>query len=152
MNRFLPGNRITLLSNGDQYFPALIRAIDAARETVWFETYIFADDATGRLVAGALIRAAKRGVHVRALVDGWGAKFYLTVALEREMIDGGVDFQKYRPEVAPWQFRRHRLRRLHRKLCVVGVGRNIDRKSHVRPGHATGMPVDALHAAIRSIE
>ena len=119
MNRFLPGNRITLLSNGDQYFPALIGAIDAARETVWFETYIFADDATGRLVAGALIRAAQRGVNVRALVDGWGAKFYLTVALEREMRDGGVDFQKYRPEVAPWQFRSHRLRRLHRKLCVV---------------------------------
>ncbi len=119
MNRFLPGNRITLLSNGDQYFPALVRAIDAALETVWFETYIFADDATGRLVAGALIRAAQRGVQVRALVDGWGAKFYLTVALEREMRDGGVDFQKYRPEVAPWQFRTHRLRRLHRKLCVV---------------------------------
>jgi cardiolipin synthase len=35
------------------------------------------------------------------------------------MRDGGVDFQKYRPEVAPWQFRSHRLRRLHRKLCVV---------------------------------
>ncbi len=119
MARFLPGNRITLLSNGDQYFPALISALEAARETVWFETYIFADDATGRLVAGALIRAAQRGVTVRALVDGWGAKFYLTVALEREMRDGGVNFQKYRPEVAPWQFRSHRLRRLHRKLCVV---------------------------------
>jgi cardiolipin synthase len=119
MNRFLPGNRITLLSNGDQYFPALVHAIDAARGTVWFETYIFADDATGRLVAGALIRAAQRGVQVRALVDGWGAKFYLTVALEREMRDSGVDLQKYRPEVAPWQFRSHRLRRLHRKLCVI---------------------------------
>ena len=119
MNRFLPGNRVTLLSNGDQYFPALVHAIDDARETVWFETYIFADDTTGRLVAGALIRAAQRGVQVRALVDGWGAKFYLTVALEREMRDGGVDLQKYRPEVAPWQFRSHRLRRLHRKLCVV---------------------------------
>ena len=119
MNRFLPGNRITLLSNGDQYFPALTRAIDAAREAVWFESYIFADDATGRRVAAALIRAAQRGVNVRALVDGWGAKFYLSAALEQEMRDGGVDFQKYRPEVAPWQFRRHRLRRLHRKLCVV---------------------------------
>ncbi|HEY2863528.1 MAG TPA: cardiolipin synthase ClsB [Casimicrobiaceae bacterium] len=119
MNRFLPGNRIRLLSNGDQYFPALTRAIDAAREAVWFETYIFADDATGRLVAAALMRAAQRGVKVRALVDGWGAKFYLSTALEQEMRDGGVDLQKYRPEVAPWQFRRHRLRRLHRKLCVV---------------------------------
>jgi len=56
---------------------------------------------------------------VRALVDGWGARFYLSAALEREMRDGGVDLQKYRPEVAPWQFRSHRLRRLHRKLCVV---------------------------------
>lgn len=119
MNRFLPGNRVTLLSNGDQYFPALVRAIDDAREAVWFETYIFADDATGRLVAGALVRAAQRGVQVRALVDGWGAKFYLTAALEHEMRKGGVDLQKYRPEVAPWQFRSHRLRRLHRKLCVV---------------------------------
>ncbi|MGH8713349.1 MAG: cardiolipin synthase ClsB, partial [Casimicrobiaceae bacterium] len=119
MNRFLPGNRITLLKNGGQYFPALIRAIDAARREVWFETYIFADDTTGRLVAGALIRAAQRGVHVRALVDGWGAKFYLTAALEREMRGGGVELLKYRPEVSPWQFRSHRLRRLHRKLCVV---------------------------------
>jgi cardiolipin synthase len=100
MNRFLPGNRITLLSNGDQYFPALIGAIDAARETVWFETYIFADDATGRLVAGALIRVAQRGVNVRTLVDGWGAKFYLTVALEREVRDGGVDF-RVPPEAHP---------------------------------------------------
>jgi len=66
MNRFLPGNRITLLSNGDQYFPALVRAIDAARETVWFETYIFADDATGRLVAGALIRAGLWSVEYAA--------------------------------------------------------------------------------------
>ena len=53
------------------------------------------------------------------LVDGWGAKFYLTETLERDMLDGGVDLLKYRPEVAPWQFRSNRLRRLHRKLCVV---------------------------------
>ena len=119
MSRFLPGNRLTLLRNGGEYFPALTGAIDLAQKEVWFESYIFADDATGRMVAGALIRAAQRGVVVRALVDGWGAKFYLTRALEQDLRDGGVDFAKYRPEVAPWQFRSHRLRRLHRKLCVV---------------------------------
>jgi len=53
------------------------------------------------------------------LVDGWGAKYYLTPAIERVMVDAGVDFLKYRPEVAPWQFRSNRLRRLHRKLCHV---------------------------------
>jgi len=119
MNRFIPGNRVVLLRDGAEYFPALVRAIDAAEREVWLETYIFADDATGRLIAAALSRAAQRGVHVRVLVDGWGAKLYLSAALERDMIDDGIDFMKYRPEVAPWQFRSHRLRRLHRKLCHV---------------------------------
>ncbi len=119
MNRFVPGNRITLLCNGEQYFPTLVRAFDAAAHEIWFETYIFADDPSGRLVASALIRAAERGVHVRVLVDGWGAKYYLTETLERDMLDGGVRLLKYRPEVAFYQFRSNRLRRLHRKLCVV---------------------------------
>ena len=56
---------------------------------------------------------------MRVLVDGWGAKLYLTRRLERALRDGGVQLLKYRPEVAPWQFRSHRLRRLHRKLCHV---------------------------------
>ncbi len=101
MNRYKPGNRLTLLRNGAQYFPALERAIDAARHEIWFETYIFADDPSGRRVAAALERAAQRGVKVRVLVDGWGAKFYLTASLEKEMSDAGVDFMRYRPEVAP---------------------------------------------------
>ena len=80
-NRYLPGNRITLLRDGAEYFPALVRAIDAAVREVWLESYIFADDSTGRLIASALSRAAQRGVHVRLLVDGWGAKLYLGAAL-----------------------------------------------------------------------
>ena len=108
-----------LLRSGVEYFPALERAIDSAQQEVWLETYIFADDPTGRRIAEALARAARRGVRVRVLVDGWGAKFYLTSALERLMREAGVDLLKYRPEVAAWQFRSHRLRRLHRKLVHV---------------------------------
>src|SRR5438093_2527172 len=119
MNRFTPGNRVTLLRDGAEYFPALVQAFEAAEHEVWLESYIFADDATGRLVAAALARAAQRGVRVRVLVDGWGAKLYLSTALERDMLDAGIQLMKYRPEVAPWQFRSHRLRRLHRKLCHV---------------------------------
>jgi cardiolipin synthase len=119
VDRYKPGNKLTLLRNGTEYFPALERAIDAAQSEVWFETYIFADDASGRQVAAAFERAARRGVKVRVMVDGWGAKFYLTASLEREMIAAGVELQRYRPEVAPWQFRSHRLRRLHRKLCQI---------------------------------
>ena len=119
MNRFMPGNAIGLLRNGAEYFPALIAAIDGAKREVWLETYIFADDIAGRAVADALVRAAQRGVTVRVLVDGWGARHYLTTALQRLLIEGGVQLMKYRPEVAPWHFRSHRMRRLHRKLCHI---------------------------------
>ena len=119
MIRFTPGNRIELLRNGGEFFPALTAAIDAAEREVWLETYIFADDAAGRAIADALIRAAHRGVDVRVLVDGWGARHYLTKRLERRLRDGKVRLLKYRPEIAPWQFRTHRLRRMHRKLCHV---------------------------------
>lgn len=119
MNRFTGGNSVTLLRSGAEYFPALVEVIAGAEREVWLESYIFADDDTGRLVAGALIAAARRGVAVRVLVDGWGARHYLTRALEQTMLDGGVDLLKYRPEVHPWHFRSHRMRRLHRKLCQV---------------------------------
>ena len=119
MDHFTTGNAISLLRNGAEFFPALIEAIDAAESEVWLETYIFADDPSGRAVATAMVGAAQRGVAVRVLVDGWGARQYLSPALAQMLAAGGVRLMKYRPEVAPWQFRLHRLRRLHRKICHV---------------------------------
>lgn len=119
MNRFTPGHLIELLKGGAEYFPALIGAVDAAESEVWIETYIFADDDAGRAIAGSLVRAASRGVTVRVLVDGWGARHYLTRDLEQRLSEGKVKLLLYRPEVAPWQFRSHRLRRLHRKIAQV---------------------------------
>ena len=119
MNRFVGGNRITLLCSGSEYFPALLDAIDGARDEIWLETYLYADDRIGRLVTASLIRAVRRGVVVRVMVDGWGARHFLKPALEHDLVHGGVALLKYRPEIAPWQFRFHRLRRLHRKLCQV---------------------------------
>jgi cardiolipin synthase A/B len=119
VERFTTGNAISLLRSGAEFFPALIEAIDAAETEVWLETYIFADDLSGRAVAAAMVGAAQRGVAVRVLVDGWGARQYLTPALAQVLSAGGVRLMKYRPEVAPWQFRLHRLRRLHRKICHV---------------------------------
>ena len=119
MNRFTPGNDVALLTCGKVYFPALREALDAAKREIWLETYILADDPAGRDIADTLVRAASRGVIVRVLVDGWGAKHYLTERLEHHLVHGGVNLLKYRPEVQPWHFRSHRLRRLHRKICHV---------------------------------
>ncbi|MDS4016152.1 MAG: cardiolipin synthase ClsB [Candidatus Accumulibacter sp.] len=116
--RFLSGNLLTLLNSGTEYFPALIKAIDEARHEVHLESYIFEDDATGRAVADALSRAAQRGVTVRVLVDGFGARDFADRLLP-ELLAAGVQALVYRPDIARFQLRRHRLRRLHRKLVAV---------------------------------
>ncbi|MDZ4251111.1 MAG: cardiolipin synthase ClsB [Sulfuritalea sp.] len=117
-HRFLAGNRLSLLNSGSEYFPALIAAIDAAVHEVHLETYIFADDATGRRVAAALARAAQRGVAVRVLVDGFGAREF-AAGLGASLTADRAEVMTYRPEIGQFRFRRHRLRRLHRKLVVV---------------------------------
>ena len=115
---FLPGNRIELLTTGSEYFPALLRAIESARIEVRIESYIFEDDTIGRQVVEALIQAARRGVAVHVLVDGFGASGFVP-AFGDELASAGVEARVYRPEVARFKFRRHRLRRLHRKLVTV---------------------------------
>jgi cardiolipin synthase len=113
------GHAIHLLRGGRDFFPALIHAFDAAHHEIWLETYIFADDDSGRAIAEALIRAVQRGVKVRVLVDGWGARLYLSKTLGHELTSAGVDLLLYRPEVESQPFRFRRLRRLHRKLCHI---------------------------------
>ncbi|MCK6406587.1 MAG: cardiolipin synthase ClsB [Rhodocyclaceae bacterium] len=114
----IAGNRLTLLNSGGEFFPALIAAIDAAATEVQLETYIFEDDASGRPVAEALKRAAARGVTVRLLVDGFGAAGFAE-ALHPELLAAGVQALIYRRELARFSLRRHRLRRLHRKLASI---------------------------------
>ncbi|MBW7903493.1 MAG: cardiolipin synthase ClsB [Rhodocyclaceae bacterium] len=115
---FLPGNRLTLLNSGREFFPALIAAIDGALREVRLETYIFEDDASGRPVIDALKRAAGRGVKVCLLVDGFGAAGSIDTVLP-ELAAAGVHALVYRREIARFRLRRHRLRRLHRKLAMI---------------------------------
>lgn len=112
------GNRLTLLQNGGEYFPSLVAAIDAARREIFLETYIFADDETGSLVANALARAAARGVAVRVTVDGFGARNF--APRFRAMLEGaGASVFVFRAKISPLSLRRNRLRRMHRKIVVV---------------------------------
>lgn len=115
---FIPGNQITLLHNGEDYFPAIEGAIDRAIREIYLETYIYENDTTGRRIADALKRAAQRGVNVYMLIDGYGSK-----DLPQNMLDylraGGVKVLVFRPKISPWSFKRKRLRRMHRKIVVV---------------------------------
>jgi len=134
------GNRLTLLRNGAEYFPALEAAIRGARREVFLETYIFADDESARRITDALIDAAGRGVAVHVLVDGFGSRDLMPSDLGYRFLAAGVKFLVFRPEVRWFQFRRQRLRRMHRKIVVADArvgfvgGINIIDDMHT-PGH-----------------
>jgi len=118
MAEFIAGNRVTLLYSGAEFFPALIAAMDGAERAIQLETYIFADDSVGQEVVAALARAAKRGVIVRVLVDGFGARHF-SRRFGKILADAGAEHLVYREEVASFRFKRYRLRRLHRKLAAI---------------------------------
>jgi hypothetical protein len=113
----LPGNRITLLRSGVEYFPVLEQAIRAAQREIYLESYIYEADETGWRITNALADAARRGVAVHVLVDGFGAK-----AMPPEMVQAlaraGAERLVYRPEISPFRIRKYRLRRMHRKLVA----------------------------------
>lgn len=114
----IPNNRITLLQNGEAYFPAIESSMDRATHEIYLETYIFRNDETGRRIAEALKRAALRGVKTHVLIDGYGS-----MAFPKSMADSleaaGALVLKFRAKTSPWTLRRRRLRRLHRKVLVV---------------------------------
>ena len=113
------GNQVELLQGGDELFPAMVAAMAGARREVWLATYIFHDDGAGRQIADALLAAARRGVAVRVVVDGFGS--HDTLPRLRQWLDEpGVEFEVFRPLERWWSWLMPgQMRRLHQKLCVV---------------------------------
>ncbi len=115
---FRSGHHLQLLEGSREFFPAMVAAIDAARVEVLLETYIFDFTGTAAEMAYAFERAARRGVTVRVVVDGFG-----TAALEASwrvrLEAAGVRWLVYSPLGALGLLVPGQWRRLHRKLCVV---------------------------------
>jgi cardiolipin synthase A/B len=154
------GNRVTVLRNGDEIFPAMLEAINGAEHTIDFLTFVYWKGEIGTEMAGALSRRARAGVRVRVLLDAWGSHPIENQLID-EMIGAGVQLRWFRPL--------SRLHigdvnhRTHRKVLVVdesvgftgGVGisdlwrgdaRNEDewRDTHFK---VEGPAVDGLRAA-----
>lgn len=111
------GNQLELLKNGAQYFPRLIAAIEQATQSVYVETYIFELDDIGVKVCDALAAAARRGVAVHLLVDGFGSLATADRLIARLRPHGAkvVVFRRTRW----WRLDRKLLRRLHRKIALI---------------------------------
>ncbi len=105
-----------VIRSGPEYFDVLVALIDSAREMLHLQYYIFADDATGRRVGRALMSAARRGVAVYLLVDGYGSHD-LSEGLGAEMRAAGVRVRWFN-RLLPRGLSRVG-RRLHHKIVVV---------------------------------
>ena len=108
------GNTVELLDTGDVAIPSMIDAIDAAQSHVWFESYIVDSSEPSRAVIDALIRAARRGCDVLAILDYCGC---LDFNWRDELTEAGVTVVNFNPAlfssvpgkvVGPFYFRDHR--------------------------------------------
>ncbi len=110
------GNRIDVLRNGDEIFPAMLGAIEEARHTIDFLTFIYWEGDIGRRFAQRLADRATRGVRVRVLLDAWGCR-PMERALIDLMISSGVRMRWFRPLRRFWPSAVNH--RTHRKVLIV---------------------------------
>ena len=104
-NPWVAGNRIELLENGEQFFPRVFEAIRAAQREVVIETFILFEDKVGLDLHAAMREAARRGVKVDLMIDGFGSPDLSREFLE-ELSQAGVKvrvfrFASFTPSVGP---------------------------------------------------
>jgi cardiolipin synthase A/B len=109
------GNTYDVLTNGDQFFPAMLDAINGARRRISFETYIYDTAGIANEFTAAFEKAARRGVRVNIVVDGIGG------SMDDEQVsrlrNAGCHVAKFN---APRWYALEALNyRTHRKLMVI---------------------------------
>jgi cardiolipin synthase len=110
------GHTVDLLVDGDEAFPAMLDAIEAAQQSIWLETYIFESDTIGRIFIEALAKRAREGIEVLILVDAFGGlefeysdEDFLRAAGARIVFFGRFNHL----DISRW------IKRDHRKLLLV---------------------------------
>ena len=113
---FIADNSVEILTNGDEIFPAMLDAINNAKRTITFETFIYWSGDIGESFTNALSDQARAGLKVHVLLDWLGS-----VKMERAQIEGmeqaGVQIQRYhKPH---WSHLGRLNNRTHRKLLII---------------------------------
>jgi cardiolipin synthase len=147
----VPGNRIRLLKDARENYPAWLEAIRSATQTIHFESYIIYDDDVGHQFADVLIAKAREGVCVRLLYDWMGGVGKTSSRFWRRLTTGGVEVRCFNPPRVDsplgWLSRNHRksISVDHRIAFVSGlcVGRMWigEPKRSIEPWRDTGLEV-----------
>lgn len=114
--RFAPGNRVAIYNNGDEFYPAMLDAIESAEHSITMENYIYWDGEVGRRFAEAFAEKAREGVDVKLLLDAIGSAT-LGKEIFRILAAGGCQLAWFRP--IHWYTLHRANRRDHRKSLVV---------------------------------
>ena len=111
-----PRNRVEILTNGPQFYPAMRDAIRAAQSSINLEAYIVQPGEAAGMLTDALVERAAAGVEVRLVLDAIGS-LRMGGATARRLREAGCQMVFYQP--VRW-YRLHRLNnRTHRELLVV---------------------------------
>lgn len=113
----IPGNRVQLLKDAAENYPAWIRAIQSAERWIHFETYIIHEDEVGQQFADLLAEKARQGVKVRLLYDWFGGLGNASRRFWRRLSESGIDVRCFNPPRLDSPF--GWLSRDHRKLIAV---------------------------------
>lgn len=116
--RWIPGNRFELLVNGEAFYPRVYDAIAAAEREVLIQTFILFEDTVGNALRDALVAAARRGVRVDLMIDGFGSPD-LSADYVGGLTSAGVRVHVFDPGSRLFGLRTNVFRRMHRKLVVV---------------------------------
>lgn len=110
------GNRIDVLLNGDEIFPAKLDLIRAARKTITYAQYVFEEGEPAADTAQALAERCRAGVKVHVLVDAVGS-LMMPSQYRDWLTEAGCELALYRP-LSPWAMDRVNNRN-HRRILVV---------------------------------
>jgi cardiolipin synthase len=113
-NTMLEGNRIVALVGGEEAYPAMLKSIRHARETINLSSYIFDAEGVGAEFVDYLLEAAGRGVEVRIIIDALGEK-YSRVSPRTAFHNSPVRLERY----LPLRNGAYINLRNHRKLLIV---------------------------------
>lgn len=152
------GDTFEVLQNGDAIFPAMLAAIEGATRRISFESFIYADGEVSRRFTQAFAAAARRGVHVRIVLDGYGASD-LPDQDVRTLEQAGVQLVWFN-KLRGWSLDRVNYR-THRKVLVVdgrvaftgGVGVADHWRGHAQdPDHWRDTQIRVRGPAVRALE
>jgi len=133
-----PGNKIQPLVNGDEAFPAMLAAVESAKQSISLVSYIFDNDPSGKQFVAALERAVQRGVAVRVLVDAAGTR-YSWPPITWQLRHAKIPYARFLPSslLQPWRVATINLRN-HRKVLVVDGRVAFTGGMNIRHGNVLG--------------